>query len=728
MYRFLSKFKLTSRIYAGYVILGAFAVLLSFAAMFAVGSVHGEYARANNVIESVRRLSALETTLFSLNRSLFFFSAKGGENERQEAQDAFSDFETRVAEIEPYLENPDIREKYNQAILASVNKYRSDMEELFSLKDKSVEANEKLRRFAEQASEKLNTMIEEATLPSATFALNNLQEQLDAVLRSADSSSSGEEYEKRLTADLTALKKAASSAKQAEMVNAKQLKIVLNAIGSLDDEARKKIRFGKSLQDEARAVAASGEENSKALKELIDTMVFSSAHVLAQAETDKLSVQKGFVLAAGFAGILTLLTAFMALAGTKYPFGRLLESAHEIARGNENVHIHFTERNDEIGVLARTLASLQSYLKDPSAVLAEKDFNRMTYGTSLAYVPLGSPAEVVDIQGISSSGDTDGNSPAEREAEIAYFGEGTGVDAESQLYQMLALVKHIQNSAASMTQETRQRFDLYHSHFDGLNEIMERLTRELDGLKEKAQTPLSSETSALITRIASSAREFLNSSEQASRYLHESSEAFRGTSEMMERAGAFTSGLLGWAKLMADLTGTVRKAASQAKLLALNASIEAAKSGEKARTYASLASEIRTEAQQSAIAAEQLSANLTDMQNETYAFAEAMEELNRTLQSAASSSDSARAVADEQRRQAGDMEAAADSFSDGMKVILEVYDGFEPALQQIYAAARSAEESLPGLRAEAEAIRRTMDEFVADLPTYEEDAPASEEK
>ena len=66
MYRFLSKFKLTSRIYAGYVILGAFAVLLSFAAMFAVGSVHGEYARANNVIESVRRLSALETTLFSL--------------------------------------------------------------------------------------------------------------------------------------------------------------------------------------------------------------------------------------------------------------------------------------------------------------------------------------------------------------------------------------------------------------------------------------------------------------------------------------------------------------------------------------------------------------------------------------------------------------------------------------------------------------------------------------
>ena len=101
MYNFLAKFKLSTRVCVGFALLGAYAVLLSFAGMFSVGAVHREYMSANNTIESVRRLSSLETSLFSLNRLLMYFSEKTSVEDVQNIQDALADYEIRISEIEP---------------------------------------------------------------------------------------------------------------------------------------------------------------------------------------------------------------------------------------------------------------------------------------------------------------------------------------------------------------------------------------------------------------------------------------------------------------------------------------------------------------------------------------------------------------------------------------------------------------------------------------------------
>lgn len=722
MLRFLSKFGLATRIYAGFLFLGAYAVAVCFGAMAAVGFVHREYVKADNVIEATRQVSALETYLFSLNRALFLFASDGTDIEKQAAEEAFSAFEEKAAEVENVLELPDVREKYKSVLSAAMEKYKSDMAEMFSLHDKSAKTAEKVNQYAEKASVRLNALIEETTLPSASFALNALREQLDAVLQSVDNvSAENAESRKRLTADFAALKKAQNAAKQAEMINTKQLKNVIAAISGLDEEINRKLKIDTALREKMRAVSAVGDGNSKDFKELVALMGRACAQTLSQAEAGKISMQKIFVFAAAFGGFLAVVLSFLSLFGIRYPLARLISSAQEMARGDRSVLIHFTEREDEVGTLAKALAALLVRLKSVP-VLTNEMLGRKnavaTFGSSVAYVPLGAPSGTAVSASAAQNSDGD---------EIAYFGQGVGVDTESQLCQMLALMQHIGNSAAAMTKEVKDRFAACREHLFTLSDRLQnvdsdaadaagKMAREVvDGLREK------------VDAVSAALADCFAPVDEMREMLKKQSDAADAAADRMQRMAVFAAGLTNWVKAAGDLTDAVRSSAAETKILALNASIEAAKAGEKAKAFGAVSLDMRHRTHKTAEAADQLSVRLTEVRQETMRFIEVMQGAVSDVDAFRRAMQAAAAAQDRQNGHLQTVSGLSETAKEAVADFIADSDFVCDFMTNLPDRVKKTEELPPLLETQIAQAEQQLDAFNSCLPTYEDDTDADAE-
>lgn len=627
MLRFLSRFSLTTRIYTGFFFLGIYVVLVCFASVLAVGYVHKEYARANNVIENTRQIAVLENNLFALNRSLYFFAMKETDEEKSAVEEAFALFDEKAKEVETYLETSEVREKYTTVINTVTDKYRADMTEMFSLHEKSVAASEKVNRLAEKASNQLNALVEETSLPSASFALNGLREQLDAVLQAIDAATAGNaESQKRLNSDFAALKKAQNSARQAEMINTKQLKNLINTFNGLEEEINRKLKIDKMLREKMNAASSFDGENSKDIRDLLNLMAQSCTQLLSQTEAMKILLQRLFVLAAAIGGILAVVLSFLSLFGIRYPLSRLIENAREMARGEPSILIHFTERDDEIGSLAKALAALLVRLRERPALSADlfRNYQNVTAGSGTAYAPTDMKPEYKKF----------GSKEAQGEDEFAYFGEGVGVDTESQLYQMLYLVQHIGIAASDMTKSIKKNLSDCRGRLQNVKNISENI-KELFVLAESEEKEIKlSEITAEITGLMDAfAACFPELDEIQSLFLRQNV-SFGHLAVGMKQAQNFIARLTEWGRVAAELTGMIHSLSAETKILSLNASIEAAKLGETAKDFGSVSLDMRHKTAETAGTAERLSSHLVVAHDEVVRFAENINALGARIEEA----------------------------------------------------------------------------------------------
>ncbi|MBR1777019.1 MAG: methyl-accepting chemotaxis protein [Alphaproteobacteria bacterium] len=715
MFHFLSRFTLAARIYTGFLFLGIYVVSICFASVFAVGYVHREYTKANNIIESTRQLSALENSLFDLNRSLYFFALKETEDEKKGVEEAFSSFEEKAKEVEGYLEIPDVREKYKLVLGASLEKYRADMAEMFSLHEKSAEAAEKVNQLAEKASGQLNALIEETTLPSASFALNGLREQLDVVLQFIDSApAENAETQKQLNADFASLKKAQNTAKQAEMINTKQLKMLFSTFSSLEEEITRKLKIDQALHEKMKIVSSVGDQNSKDLKDLLTVMGQSCAQLMAQAEAGKISLQKIFVFAAAMGGVFAVLLSFLSLFGIRYPLTRLIENAQEMARGEHSVLIHFTERDDEVGALAKALAVLLVRLKEMPFLSGEMLRSRQnnTYGSSIAYTPVKTETESQSGAALEQEGGND---------EFAYFGQGVGVDTESQLCQMLFLVQHISAAAAEMTQNIKLRFSVCRDHLQTLRDQMKNIEENTLLTAEKMEAMSTTELLMQINNLIESFSACFYQTGETNELLMKQCDSLEALVLQLEQVQRFVPKLTEWGRIAGELTGIIHSLSSETKILSLNASIEAAKSGENAKSFGAVALDMRHRTHKTAETAEQLKMHLTSIRDDVVHFAEAMGTVGARIEELRRSIQQLRPIQEGQKNQVHISFELAESVKKTAENYVERDEEIHTRLIALPADIdQTGQVGTLFVQQVAEA-EQLLDEFNLSLPTYEED-------
>jgi len=400
------------------------------------------------------------------------------------------------------------------------------------------------------------------------------------------------------------------------------------------------------------SIAGKVADFRSSLKERQDTIGPEATAYFDQAVTTSL-------IAGGVSILLGALIAWTISSGTSGPIRRMTALMQRLAGGDKDITVAWLDQKDEIGSMAQALEVFRQN------------------------------AEEVDRL----------NEEQARAEERAAQEKRDAMDALATEFE--DSVQHVVAQVAAASEQ--------------ISAAAAQLTTTAEDTAQRSTTvsKASTEASANVQQVAAASEEMSSSIQEIARQVSDSAATTQNARQEVEDTDAVVRELADTAQKIGEVITLITDIAGQTNLLALNATIEAARAGESGRGFAVVASEVKSLAQQTANATEEIADQISRVQSTTGSAVEAINRIKQTIVKVNDIAGSISAAVEEQTAAVSEISNSTQSAALGTQNVSDNIVEVERGSEETGTAARQALETAHGLAEQSKVLSEKVGDFLS---------------